>query len=97
MDLGFKEWRKLGKLWVMGVEKGASPEGHNYFCRDTSRRHHGGHPPMIPRLDNVVDLGPDQKRMSDEDPRRQQASVNKLLEAFFGSLETRGFGRNVWD
>ena len=44
---------------------------------------------MIPRLDNVVDLGRDQKRMSDEDPRRQPASVNKLLEAFFGSLETR--------
>jgi hypothetical protein len=27
--------------------------------------------------------------MSDEDPRRQPASVNKLLEAFFGSLESR--------
>ena len=44
---------------------------------------------MIPRLDSAVDLGRDQKRMSDEDPQRQPASVNKLLEAFFGSLESR--------
>lgn len=44
---------------------------------------------MIPRLDTVIDLGRDQKRMSDEDPRRQPASVSKLLEAFFGPLETR--------
>jgi len=44
---------------------------------------------MIPRLDSAVDLGRDQKRMSDEDPQRQPASVNKLLEAFFGSLDSR--------
>lgn len=44
---------------------------------------------MIPRLDNVVDLGRDQKRMSDEDPRRQPASVDKLLESFFGPPESR--------
>ena len=44
---------------------------------------------MIPRLDSVVDLGRDKKRMSDEDSRRQPASVNKLLEAFFGPPESR--------
>lgn len=44
---------------------------------------------MIPHLDSAVDLGRDQKRMSEEDPRRQPASVNKLLEAFFGSQATR--------
>ena len=42
---------------------------------------------MIPRLDNAVDLGRDQNRMSDEDPRRQHASVDKLLKAFFGAPE----------
>ena len=41
---------------------------------------------MIPRLDSVVDLGRDQKRMSDEDPRRQPDSVNKILDVFFGPL-----------
>lgn len=44
---------------------------------------------MIPRLDSVVDLGRDQKRMSDEDPRRQPDSVNKILDVFFGPLESR--------
>lgn len=44
---------------------------------------------MIPHLDSAVDLGRDQKRMSEEDPRRQPASVNKLLKAFFGPPESR--------
>ncbi len=44
---------------------------------------------MIPRLNPVVDLGRDQKRMSDEDPRRQPASVDMILEAFFGESAAR--------
>jgi hypothetical protein len=44
---------------------------------------------MIPQLDAAVDLARDKKRMSEEDPRRQPASVNKLLNAFFGSPELR--------
>lgn len=39
---------------------------------------------MIPRLDDAIDLARDKKRMSEENPRRQPASVNKILSAFFG-------------
>ncbi len=44
---------------------------------------------MIPSLDNAVQLGRDQERMSDEDAARQPASVTKILEAFFGSPDSR--------
>lgn len=44
---------------------------------------------MMPQLDTVIDLARDKKRMSEEDPRRQPASVNKILNAFFGPPELR--------
>jgi hypothetical protein len=43
----------------------------------------------IPSLDNAVDLGRDQERMSDEDAARQHATVERILAVFFGPSEIR--------
>lgn len=44
---------------------------------------------MTPYLnESEIDLGLDKKRMSNEDPRRQPASVNKILRGFYGPLES---------
>jgi hypothetical protein len=44
---------------------------------------------MIPRLDPAVDLGLDWQRMSPDDTRRQHATVDRILTAFFGPPDTR--------
>jgi hypothetical protein len=44
---------------------------------------------MIPRLDIAVDLGRDKDRMSGTDAARQHATVERILERFFGPAESR--------
>lgn len=45
---------------------------------------------MIPRLDRtVIDLGKDRERMSEQDARRQHATVGRILERFFGHSDVR--------
>jgi hypothetical protein len=44
---------------------------------------------VIPRLDPAVDLGLDRDRMPAEDAVRQHATVNRILDVFFGPPEIR--------